>query len=252
MRVGIDARAAVRYRGTGLGTYTARLIEALAEVDQLNEYCAFLPSALGTGEERGEPFNVPAQGNFRSYTFPASPDRAAEDLAISRGLAEGDYDLHHVPHNGLGYPPEPPCPVVTTVHDLIPYVLPQTCTRRYLERFLARMPEICARSSLILTVSRRTRADLCQILGLPAQKIVVVYEAPEPCYQPGSFVEASARMSERYGLPSPYLLYVGGFSPRKHLTALLTAYAKVYRDLPGEPALVLAGSPDPAAQRSTS
>ncbi|MGE5508349.1 MAG: glycosyltransferase family 4 protein [Chitinophagales bacterium] len=249
MRVGIDARAAVRYRGTGLGTYTARLIEALAEVDQLNEYCVFLPSPPEGGEERPEPFSLPARGRFTARTFPSSPDRAAEDLAISRGLAEEHCDLHHVPHNGLGYPPDPPSPVVTTVHDLIPYVLPQTCTRRYLERFLARMPEICARSSLVLTVSRHTRADLCRILGLPEQKIVVVYEAPEPCYQPGSFLEATARVGQTYGLPSPYLLYVGGFSPRKNLTGLLTAYAKVYRDLPGTPALVLAGTLDPAGER---
>jgi glycosyltransferase involved in cell wall biosynthesis len=139
--------------------------------------------------------------------------------------------------------------VVTTVHDLIPYVLPQTCTRRYLERFLARMPEICARSRLILTVSRHTRRDLCRILGVPEAKVVVTPEAPEPCYRPLPFTESNARVAEAYGLTGPYFLYVGGFSPRKNLSVLLSAYAAVRQELPDHPPLVLAGQLDEAGLR---
>ncbi len=259
MKIGIDARAAVRYRGTGLGTYTHRLLWALTEVDPFNEYCVFAPAQAagaseGSGDDGGplppaETGDLPETANFSVFRFPAAPERAEEDSAIRRRLAEGAFALHHVPHNGLGFPPEPPCPVVTTVHDLIPYVLPQTCTRRYLERFLARMPEICGRSTLILTVSRHTRRDLCRILGVAETKIVVTPEAPEPCYRPLPFSEANALVAEKYGLTGPYLLYVGGFSPRKNLSTLLSAYAAIRRELPDHPPLVLAGHLDPAGLR---
>ncbi|MDI6870610.1 MAG: glycosyltransferase family 1 protein [Bacillota bacterium] len=256
MKIGIDARAAARYRGTGLGTYTHRLIWALSELDRYNEYTAFAPAAApagpaGSGGETPPAWapDLPLTANFTVFPFPAHPDRGEEDSTISRELASGAFTLHHVPHNGLGFPPDPPCPVVTTVHDLIPYVLPQTCTRRYLDRFLARMPEICARSALILTVSRHTLQDLYRILGVPETKIVVTYEAPEPCYRPLPFAEANARAAEKYGLRGPFFLYVGGFSPRKNLPALLSAYAAVRNDLPDRPPLVLAGSLDPAGQR---
>ncbi|HHW14153.1 MAG TPA: glycosyltransferase family 4 protein [Firmicutes bacterium] len=250
MKIGIDARAAVRYRGTGLGTYTHRLLWALSEVDPYNQYTAFAPvippeAAEAAGSPVAPvPTELPQTPNFSVVSFPASPDRGEEDAALSQALAKGGFALHHVPHNGLGFPPDAPCPVVTTIHDLIPYVLPQTCTRRYLERFLARMPEICARSALILTVSRHTRRDLCRILGVAEAKIVVVPEAPEPCYRPLPFSEANARAAEVYGLTGPFLLYVGGFSPRKNLAALLSAYAAVRRDLPDHPPLVLAGNLD--------
>ncbi|MGE5553622.1 MAG: glycosyltransferase family 4 protein [Betaproteobacteria bacterium] len=255
MRIGIDARAAVRYRGTGLGTYTHRLLWALSALDHFNEYTAFAPALpAGPAEEGGgtlpaEVADLPQGPNFTLSTFPASPDRGEEDARISRSLAEGGFALHHVPHNGLGFPPDPNCPVITTIHDLIPYVLPQTCTRRYLERFLARMPDICARSALILAVSRHTRQDLCRILGVPETKIVVTYEAPEPCYRPLPFSEANALAAEKYGLTGPFLLYVGGFSPRKNLPALLAAYAAVRGDLADRPPLVLAGSLDASGQR---
>lgn len=261
MKIGIDARAAVRYRGTGLGTYTHRLLWALSEVDPYNQYTAFVPAAPPEtpetretpetgkpGVERGSTA-LPQTANFTAASFPASPDRGEEDVGLGKALADGGFTLHHVPHNGLGFPPNAPCPVVTTIHDLIPYVLPQTCTRRYLERFLARMPEICARSALILTVSRHTRRDLCRILGVAETKIVVIPEAPEPCYQPLPFSAANARAAESYGLTGPFLLYVGGFSPRKNLSALLSAYAVVRRDLPDHPPLVLAGGLDPMGLR---
>lgn len=251
MRIGVDARAAVRYRGTGLGTYTHRLLHALAEVDRFNDYSLFAPAEPEggrPGQEDGEPA-LPEAANFTAELFPASPDRAEEDAAIDRALAAGGYALHHVPHNGLGFPPSASCPVVVTVHDLIPYVLPQTCSRKYLERFLARMPDICARSALILTVSYHTRKDLCRILGVPETKVVVIPEAPEPCYHPRPFAEANALAAERYGLTGPFLLYVGGFSPRKNLATLLSAYAAVRSDLPDHPPLVLAGGLDPSGQR---
>lgn len=250
MRIGIDARAAVRYRGTGLGTYTHRLLWALSEVDRFNTYTLFAPQLEGAAPSPGEVrAELPETGNFRVSTYPASPDRSDEDQAISRALAEEGVTLHHVPHNGLGFPPDAACPVISTVHDLIPYVLPQTCSRRYLERFLARMPEICARSAFILTVSHHTRRDLSRLLGVAETKIVVTPEAPEPCYRPLPFSEANALAAEKYGLTGPFLLYVGGFSPRKNLSALLSAYAAVRNDLADHPPLVLAGGLDPAGQR---
>lgn len=247
MRIGVDARAAVRYRGTGLGTYTHRLLWALSEIDPFDDYRVFIPTPGPNSppvEAGAEVPDLPEQENFTTCPFPASPDRAEEDAAVGRLLAESGAALHHVPHNGLGLPPACPCPVVTTVHDLIPYILPQTCTRRYLERFLARMPEICARSALILTVSRHTSRDLTRILGVPEAKVVVVPEAPEPCYRPIPFSESNALVAERYGLTGPYILYVGGFSPRKNLSALLGAYAAVHNELTEHPPLVLAGQLD--------
>ncbi len=36
MKIGIDARAAKWYRGTGIGTYTYQLVNSLNKIDYLN------------------------------------------------------------------------------------------------------------------------------------------------------------------------------------------------------------------------
>ena len=45
MQIGIDARAALWYRGSGIGTYTYRLIRELLSIDPLNEYQLVYPPA---------------------------------------------------------------------------------------------------------------------------------------------------------------------------------------------------------------
>ena len=44
MKVGIDSRAAIWYRGTGMGTYTYQLIRNLYLIDKKNDYHFFLPN----------------------------------------------------------------------------------------------------------------------------------------------------------------------------------------------------------------
>jgi glycosyltransferase involved in cell wall biosynthesis len=243
MRIGIDARAAQRYRGTGLGTYTHQLIRHLGHIDRLNEYTLFCAGEAPLGSE------FPDEARFCEARFPAAFDRGEEDARIGKELAERTFAVHHVPHNGLGLPQAKSCPFVVTVHDLIPYVFPQTCSPRYLTRFLDRMPAIVEMADVIITVSRHTKEDLRTILQVPEEKLVVTYEAPEPCYRPIDKEAARQLVAEKYGVAGPFILNVGGFSLRKNLNGLIIAYAAASSDLPDRPELVIAGKCEANAER---
>ena len=62
--------------------------------------------------------------------------------------------------NGIGLNDLYTSPVVVTIHDLIPYILPETVGRGYLQRFLRDMPLIVSNSKIILTVSEYSKRDI--------------------------------------------------------------------------------------------
>jgi glycosyltransferase involved in cell wall biosynthesis len=234
MKVGIDARAAIWYRGTGIGTYTYQLIRSLYELKIPGlAYRYFWP-----GDEYKD-LDIKDESVFNSIE--KSKDKFWEEVHIPARLCDENIDIYHVPQNGIGLPLTKTCPVVVTIHDLIPYVYPETVGRSYLKVFLAQMPEIVEKADKIITVSKCSKRDIQRILGVPADKIVITYEAPEPIYQPMDKHESKKLAAEKYGLHKDYILYIGGFSPRKNVKGLISAFKEILPDLKGDVQLALVG-----------
>jgi len=123
-------------------------------------------------------------------------------------------------------------PVVITVHDLVPLLFPETITpwsRLYARATLRRVLDAADK---IITVSKNTADDVESLLGIPAERIRVVYNGVDE-----SFFQAS---SERFDSQKPYVLFVGTPEPRKNLERLLEAIRITQRKgLPEE--LVIVG-----------
>jgi len=232
MKVGIDARGAIWYRGTGIGTYTYQLLHHLKQGRERNNYRLFYPGEEYAGLDiaKREDF-VPVEENpdyWESYFLP-------------KMLEKEHISLYHVPQNGIGLPAKKVCPQVVTIHDLIPYIYPETVGKKYLQVFLQRMPWIMENTDAIITVSEHSKEDIIDVFHYPAEKIHVIYEAPEPVYQLLPKAESIAALRE-YGIDKKYILYVGGFGPRKNVRGLLVAFAKVCREIPGDYLLVCPGN----------
>lgn len=150
-------------------------------------------------------------------------------------------EIYHVPQNGLGLPKTKECRQVVTIHDLIPYVYPETVGKGYLKTFLTEMPRVMEQSDRIITVSNWSKKDIAEIFNYPKEKIDVIYEAAEPIYQPLDKLQCSNFLMEKYNLPSQYILYLGGFSPRKNVKSLIAAFAKMRREIEEPLLLVLPG-----------
>src|SRR5207244_10442386 len=140
----------------GNETYAVNLIEALAEVDQSNQYTLYVTrqSAIGRFANRWPNFNV-------KRTVPHTP-LVRIPVTLSAELRRNPVDVLHVQYTA---PPLAPCPVVATIHDLSFEHLPETFNRR-------------SRAQLRLTV-RRTARNAAQILTLSEfsrQDIVATYQ----------------------------------------------------------------------------
>jgi len=158
-------------------------------------------------------------------------------------IKEHNIDLHHIPQNGIGLTDDYSIPSIVTIHDLIPYLMPETVGRGYLERFLKTMPYIISKAKGILTVSEYSKKDILRFFpSFPAENIFVTPLAANKTFKPLDKDFCTEYLSEKYRIDFPFILYIGGFSKRKNVKELIVAFNKISNSLPKDYKLVLCGS----------
>ncbi|MBN1180155.1 MAG: glycosyltransferase family 4 protein [Anaerolineae bacterium] len=133
---------------------------------------------------------------------------------------------------------------VITIHDLSALQFPElhTPNNRELHRRACRFAQEEADS--VIVVSEATRRAVVADLGIPAQRVYVVYNGVDAAFRPLADREAVVRTLAPFGLvPGQYILHVGTLEPRKNLERLVSAYAGVRQALSSlAPTLVLVGA----------
>lgn len=107
---------------------------------------------------------------------------------------------------------------VATVHDLGWQVHPELYDRRLRMQYRALFPWVVRRANRFIAVSQYTADDLIRRAGVPSSRIDVVYHGLDPVFA------APRRLPA--GAASPYLLAVGGVSPRKNTRRLIEAFVR--------------------------
>ena len=110
---------------------------------------------------------------------------------------------------------------IVTVHDLGWQVHPELYDRRLRLMYGGLFPWVRRRADRFIAVSRYTADDLVRRAGIPASKIDVVYHGLDPV-----FATPSGRPTSSGGRGTPYVLAVGGVSPRKNTRRLISAFAQ--------------------------
>lgn len=134
-------------------------------------------------------------------------------------------------------PPRVKGRVITTVYDMTYLRFPETMDERNLKRLRQDMAYSVARSDHIITISEFSKREIIELLGVPEEKISVVYCAPSLVQSQGESEDAA----EKFGIHGPFLLYVGTIEPRKNLTRLLHAFNLLKQRYRIPHKLVLAG-----------
>jgi len=186
-----------------------------------------------------------------------------EQWVLPRYLKRSRPDVFHAPADG-GLPLRKQCPYVLTLHGVpVPSLASlvqageltgtassylDTASNRSsllatsvdrIRAWLLRHIYLQA-ADLVITVSEFSKSELVRFLGLRPDRIRVIYEGADEtfsqCLPPGYLEEVRAK----YGLPSRFLLFVGGFDRRKNVSTLLRAFARITSREP-DVALVLVG-----------
>jgi len=121
-------------------------------------------------------------------------------------------------------PPISASPLVVTVHDVIPLVLPGYHRTRQSAWYSRLMAWTVRRAAAIITVSQHSKGDICRVLGVPEDRVTVTYEAVDEVYRPNGVEGETDVLRSHYHLPERYLLYTGGAEKRKNITLLIRAW----------------------------
>jgi glycosyltransferase involved in cell wall biosynthesis len=235
VRVALDA-GFLDLPPSGTGTYVRSLVEALAVVEPDLDLRLLRPGW------DGEPSRARLRDPFPWIRRDRRVRRLAwEALGVGRAARAVRPDLLHVPH--FSAPLAAGCPLVVTVHDVVPLVLPAYRASRAMRGHLALMQRTVVRARLILTPSRAAADDVSRVLGFPRDRIRVTPEAAGPEFTPGGDPAALAAVRARLGIDKRYVLNIGGLDVRKNLPALIEAFTQAMPRLEDPAQLVIAGAP---------
>ena len=233
MRVALNGWFFIRHPHTGTGQYLRALLDWLPQVSAEADYHLVIPRVSKTPA-------VPAGWRLHPIACGASDlDKLYfEQVLFPQACRRLRVDVAHVPYWA------PPlffsaAPLVVTIHDLIPRLLPPYRGGALARAYTALVSAATPRASLILADSEASRRDIIDNLRLPEKKVRRIYLAADQRYRPDGNLATEHACRWKYGLPMKYGLYLGGFDVRKNVPALLEAWAKNH--LARHSPLVLAG-----------
>lgn len=233
MRFAIDARGINLYKGTGIGTYTENLLKNMLDLDHENYYHIYWS---------GDNYESFTRSNTKVIMASKKHHRFFEQYYFPDNTKSENINLFHIPQNGIGISEYTDCKKIVTIHDLIPYVMPETVGKGYLTKFLRELPKVMELSDGIITVSEWSKKDILKFFPIDENKVFVTPLAADKKYTQLDKEKCRFELKNKYNISKPFILYIGGFSPRKNVKALLIAFSQVFSKLNHEYELVIVGA----------
>lgn len=226
LHIVIDAR---RLRDFGIGTYIRSLVHALATIDTENRY-TLVSDAGDIRILAGLP------ENFHTAVYSRDDHHYLDHVTFPIFLKRLAPDIVHIPLARV--PLLMIRPYVVTIHDLANLFFEQEASkvRMQLRRF--RFRRGLERAERVIAVSDATKRDCQSMLGIPPERIVRVYNAPDPGFLDcgeESNGEERQRILERYQIEHPFLLYAGNIRRHKNVPRLVEAFAVLREQLGSHP-----------------
>ena len=188
MRIGIDARLA-SYRKAGISRYTLQLIEALQQVETEDQFLVL------QGRRNQEP--ILARTNFSTRTLLTPCHHRLEQVVLPWEINPLRLDVLHSPDF------IPPFHIrarsVITIHDLV-FLLYPNFLDKDAARYYGQIDQAVLHADGIIAVSGSTKNDIIRLLGVPEDKITVIYEAASPAFRPLRTPEVAGHIRERFGI----------------------------------------------------
>jgi glycosyltransferase involved in cell wall biosynthesis len=210
MRVGFDARW---YNNSGVGTYVAELLRAMAAAPRTFELVVY--------ESPNNP--VPRLSGRSLVRIAVQSPRYSigEQWELRRRAREDNLSVFHSPFYAA--PIMLGCPLVVTIHDLIPFLFRISSWPK--QQIVKTGYQIATRRAAhVIADSENTAADVGRILGIPSTRVTAVPLAARACFQPLAEAGELDRLRRAYGIQPPYIVVSSARNWRtKNLASALSA-----------------------------
>ena len=148
-------------------------------------------------------------------------------------------DIIHSPENAALFIKLRHQKKIITVHDIIPYLFPESYTPITLLRYKLLFPRTLRTADKIIADSNSTKRDLMSYFNVPEEKIRVILLAADEKFKPLNNGETD-EIRQKYNLDFPFIFYVG-LGLRKNIQTLIKAFHKLKKDPGTKQKLVIAG-----------
>jgi glycosyltransferase involved in cell wall biosynthesis len=243
MKISFEGQTIAKSKITGIGCYALNIIKNVLELDHNNTYNINVFDFLGR--------------NNSTKTIKKVLGRKDIDISRCALLPYGMFTRFHsifgkVPYNfyfndrsdifhffNFILPEKVRGKTITTVHDMVYMLYPETMSNVNHDILRKNLARSCREADVIVTVSQNSRKEISELMNEPLEKIFVTYNAVDTCiYFPNKDRDL---IRTKYGIDSPYILFLGTLEPRKNISVLIKAFHLLSQRLRGVK-LVIAGS----------
>jgi glycosyltransferase involved in cell wall biosynthesis len=268
MKIVIDLQGAqTESRDRGIGRYTTALTRAFVQLaTPKHEVWIAANANLGNVESiRGDFDDLVPQERIVSFAVPQRTSaldgnsqltRAGEllrenflrdlnaDIVWCSSLFEGVADsavasVHCLPTKTLQ---------AITLYDLIPLSHKEILADPRIRAWYYRKLGYLQSADILLSISDYSQKDAASLLNIDPTRIVTISSAVDERFRLLDHESRNAgyqSVSKLFNLNRPFVLYIGGYDPRKNVESLIRAFAHLPRNIRGQYMLVLAGWVNP-------
>jgi len=220
MKIGIDARVFSGDNVSGIPQYTSKLVKSLLEVDSQNDYGLFCNSFFGSNLPDGLE-NARAQiikshwsNKFLNFNLKIRNKPQLDKLL--------EADVFFMPHFNFSSFSDKSKSILT-LHDL--------SFLRHREFFswrknswhdLVNIKKLVSRVDTLVAVSEHTKYDAVNLLGVPENKIKVIYSGIDNYFDLNQKIKGNIKL--KYSLPDNFIFSLSTIEPRKNIDGLIKAF----------------------------
>lgn len=216
MNIGIDARLLER-KMTGIGRFLNTFLKELPTIDDKNKYFLFSYDNLKINNEF---YNViPTVKSFLPQKL-FSPIWI--NLILPRFLKKNKIDIFFSVNQLLPLVRLKNTKYVLVLHDVI-YKVDKTFHPYIYRKYLQFFTYFSIKNShLLITVSQYSKQDILKYYKIDAEKVKVIYEAPEKEFKVLNLSDSEKKeIRKKFNLPERIVLYVGMIENRKNIMCIL-------------------------------
>lgn len=218
MLIGLDIRPIQEQDSwqRGLGEYGRNLLKYLLSKDASHKYILFTDKKDFLSDlnlfKNTEIFYL---RRFRRLIF------VQDQIFLPFEISSKKIDLFHALH--LNIPLLKASKIVVSIHDLIPFIFP----KQYLLSNSSRLwyylqLKLLHKADRIIVISNHTKKDLIKLIGIPEDKIKIIYYGLNSIYKEPVNEDEWLKLKDEFRINKEYILYVGGFDRRKNIPFLIS------------------------------
>ena len=181
MRIAFEGQTIAKSNITGIGCYALNIMKNVLELDHNNSYSINVFDFLGRNNSAENIVRVLGRTDIDVRTCLLLP----YGLYVRKHSIFGKlpYEFYFNKKTDVSHffnfilPEKVSGKTITTVHDMVFMLHPETMSDVNYEIFRKQLARSCRQADVIVTVSQNSRKEIAELMNVPLEKIYVTYNA---------------------------------------------------------------------------